>query len=415
MKIIWATPIVPYPPRDGGSIRIYQLLKGLGRRHSVHLLALADGQTSEGDVAALRQICSSVETFESPNLRLPRWSKEWWRARWAGLWDPSHLYSRPELQARLQIHSRNGGADVILLETLKMARCGLSTVGVEADPRMGMGNVIFCRQNYEPELARRMADVLPISRDKILWRVGAWMVGWAERRITRQFRYITAVSEREAAIFRRISPLAEVVVVPNGVDLDRFAPGGVRDDGQTVALTGSLRYLPNLDSVHYFYRAIWPLVRAECPEARLVVMGSHARTAIAELAHAPRVEICEPSGDIQTALASATIVVVPLRAGAGTRIKILEALAAEKAVVSTTVGCEGLDVVPSRHLVVCDDPSMFARRVVELLRNSGLRRELGANGRKLVEERYGWDSAVDVLEAFCERVAGQGRRRVGWA
>jgi glycosyltransferase involved in cell wall biosynthesis len=101
--------------------------------------------------------------------------------------------------------------------------------------------------------------------------------------------------------------------------------------------------------------------------------------------------------------------VVPLRAGAGTRIKILEALALGKAVVSTSVGCEGLDAVDGRDLLVADDPEEFARRVVHLLRDPGRRRELGAHGRRLVESRYGWDRSADILEAFCARVLERSR------
>jgi glycosyltransferase involved in cell wall biosynthesis len=140
-----------------------------------------------------------------------------------------------------------------------------------------------------------------------------------------------------------------------------------------------------------------------------VVLGRHAARALPELVGAPGVELREPAAAIVPALAAASVIVVPLRAGAGTRIKILEALALERAVVSTTVGAEGLDVVNGRDLLVADEPEVFAGRVIELLGDPRRRGKLGASGRRLVESRYGWDRAAGILEAFCARVAERSR------
>lgn len=293
---------------------------------------------------------------------------------------------------------------MVLLETLKMAGYGNGTAWRDG---------ILSRQNYEPHVAHRIADTLPPSLDRLRWRVSGWLGAGAERRTCRRFTFISAVSETEAAVFRRLAPEAEVVVVPNGVDLDRFAPRGDDHGDGTVVVSGSMSYLPNRDSALYFHREIWPRVRRICPEARLVVLGRESARALPELADAPGVELREPADAIVPALASATLIVVPLRAGAGTRIKILESLALGKAVVSTTVGAEGLEVVNGRDLVIVDGAEAFAERVVELLRDPWRRRELGANGRRLVESRYGWHRSAEILEAFCARVAERARATDG--
>jgi glycosyltransferase involved in cell wall biosynthesis len=157
---------------------------------------------------------------------------------------------------------------------------------------------------------------------------------------------------------------------------------------------------------------MWPLVRAGCPTARFRILGNAAAKHLSDLIGEPGVELCEPGDEIAAELGRATVVAVPIRAGSGTRVKILEALAAGKPVVTTTIGCEGLDVTPERDVIVCDEPAQFAARIVELLNNELLRYALSVNGRRLIEQRYNWTMAVDRLEAFCVHVAQHSQERI---
>jgi glycosyltransferase involved in cell wall biosynthesis len=406
LNIVWASPVVPYPPRDGGVIRIYQLLKGLAQRHSVHLLAMTHGNAAAADIAKLKGLCRSVELFTMPDLP-PRWSPAWWHARWQSVRGPHHAYYQRDLHQRLDRLCDREGADVVLLETLKMANYRPTI-----DGRARGDNVIFSRQNYEPDLLRRMADEASDAKERALFRTSAELLARVERRVARNFRYMTAVSERDAERFRAVAPWAEVAVVPNAADTDLFRPFAAEDANAdpVVAVLGTMDYPPNRDAARFFCAAIWPKVRQSCPKARLRIIGKAAATGVPELAHEPGVDIREPAGEIAAELESVTIMAVPLRIGAGTRIKILEALAAGKAVVSTSVGCEGLDLVNDKHLLVCDEPDEFAARIVGLLRDRSLRQRLAANGRQIVEERYTWPLAVDRLDAFCLHVARSTRR-----
>lgn len=402
MNVVWVTAYVPYPPRDGGSIRVFQLARRLARRHAVRVLALDQDGVGPEAAPALARLGVALETFPLPKDLFPRrWSRRWWAAKVGGLTDPAYFYHVPALAERVRAVDRGCQADVVLLETMKMHRYG---AGVRRP-------TVFSRQNYEPNLANRIARILPMSRDKVLWHLGGWLVERAERRICRRFRSIVAVSEREAAIFRGIAPEADVAVVPNGVDLERFtpAPDGARED--VIGLSGLMSYLPNRDSALYFQREIWPHVVRDHPRARVVVMGHQARAALPQLAGVPGFEVHEPGDDIVSALAAATVVAVPLRAGAGTRIKVLEALAMGKPVVSTSVGCEGLELVPGRDVLIADRPEEFAQAIVRILREPMWRREVGGNGRKLVESRYGWDRCAETLETVCARVATRASAR----
>lgn len=402
MRIVWVTPLVPYPPRSGGAIRIYQLGRLLARRHAVRLLALGDERTRPSDLAALRERGLSVEVFATP--RFPRrWTADWWKARWQALGDPGIFYFTPTLDARLRQLCEAGDADVVVLETLKMWRYGN---GVSAAP------VVLSRQNYEPRLSGRLAAIVRTPREKFGWTLATRLGTRCERRINARFRAITAVSALEAEIFHRMSPRADVVVVPNGVDLDRFTPVPGPEDRRTVVVTGSMGYLPNRDSALYFHREIWPAVTRRCPDARLMIVGSDVVEFVPELVGREGVELHDPEDAIASALAPATVVAVPLRAGAGTRIKVLELLAMGKPVVSTSIGCEGLDVTDGRDVLIADGAEKFARLVVRLLRDPDLRRQLGANGRRLVESRYGWDRGADTLAQFLASIVERDPRAV---
>jgi glycosyltransferase involved in cell wall biosynthesis len=161
--------------------------------------------------------------------------------------------------------------------------------------------------------------------------------------------------------------------------------------------------VPNVDGVVYFLREIWPLIAAACPDARFVVVGADPAPAIR--AHAgPGVTIVGPVDDLRPHLAAASVVVVPLRLGSGTRLKILEAWAMARPVVSTALGAEGLDAVPGRHLLIADEPANFASAVLRVLRDPGLGDDLGRAGRTLVTEHYSWRGAAGRLEAFLRQV-----------
>lgn len=403
LSIVWATPFVPYPPRDGGMIRLYQLLKGLAQRgHRVHLLAMTQAGAANAHIGKLKETCRSVELFTMPDSPA-RWSVAWCHARWKSVLGPHHTYYRRDLHRRLDRLCQKEDADVVLLETLKMAN-----YRPVANGNRRKDNVILSRQNYEPDLLRRMADEASSVKDRALYRASVALLTRAERGVARKFRFITAVSEKDAEGFRRLAPWAEVAVVPNAADPDLFKPVAVDERAEpVVAVVGTMDYPPNRDAARFFCAAIWPLVRQSCPNAKFRIIGKAAATSVSELAQEPGVELREPAGEIAAELESVTIMAVPLRIGSGTRIKILEALAAGKAVVSTTVGCEGLDLVPGKHLLVCDEPTEFAARVVALLGDRPLRQRLAVNGRRLVEQRYTWPLSVDRLETFCHHVARQ--------
>ncbi len=216
-----------------------------------------------------------------------------------------------------------------------------------------------------------------------------------------QFDGVAFCSAADEARARSLVPTVRAVVVPNAVDVEYFKrrPGDPPRDDETVLFFGTVAYFPNEDGLLFFLREIWPLIEKANPRARLRIVGPRPTTQV--LAHrSPRIEITGAVPDLRPYLATAALSIAPLRIGGGTRFKILEAMAMETPVVSTSVGAEGIDARSEEHLVIADDPAVFAAAVCRVLADRSFGDRIGAAGRSLVERSYSWDSAAAALEGF---------------
>ncbi|ACX51662.1 glycosyl transferase group 1 [Ammonifex degensii KC4] len=250
-------------------------------------------------------------------------------------------------------------------------------------------------------LHRRMLRFAPSWSAKVFGRVEARRLAFWEKRVARLVDLVLLVSPVDAAELARMTPRARIAVLPNGVDLDYFRP--LPDPGKPVLIFwGHLRYPPNADGIVWFCREIFPKVREVLPDAELLVAGKAPPPEVVALGNLPGVKVVGYVPDLRPYLAQASLVVVPLRFGTGIRNKVLEALAAGRAIVSTPLGCEGLEVRPGVHLEVADDPQSFADAVINLLRSPTRRAYLAANGRKLVEQLYNWGTIGRKLRALIE-------------
>jgi glycosyltransferase involved in cell wall biosynthesis len=231
-----------------------------------------------------------------------------------------------------------------------------------------------------------------------------------ERRALGRFDGVLVVSHADRQTFARLYPDAirqDVHVVSTGVDTGFFSPAPSAADGRRLVFTGSMDWLPNEDAVAYFCREILPRIRADEPSATLTIVGRAPTPAVKRLAADHGVTVTGRVDDVRPYMRDAAVYVVPLRIGGGTRLKIFEAMAMGKAVVSTTVGAEGLPVENGEHLLIADEPHLFARAVVRLFRDVERRRAIEAAARKLVVERYDWSAIAGELEQALVRFASQ--------
>jgi len=238
-----------------------------------------------------------------------------------------------------------------------------------------------------------------------------WYIGGQYRKMLRFEKSVfgradgvTAVSCEEADQIRQMGD-TRVELVDNGVDPEFFAPGEITEKSNRLVFTGSMDWRPNQDAVFYFAHEIMPALRDTRPDLKAVFVGRNPPPHVKALAETPGIEITGTVDDVRSYISEAAVYIVPLRIGGGSRLKILEALAMKKAVVSTAVGAEGLEVTDNEQLLVARDTEEFVQKTVRLLDDHDLRERLGSNGRALVERRYGWDSLAEKLNGFLKSVA----------
>jgi glycosyltransferase involved in cell wall biosynthesis len=258
---------------------------------------------------------------------------------------------------------------------------------------------VLDEHNIEYDLVRRSAEA-PCSLPRKLYNEVNWRKLRTEERLAwGRVDGVVLTSARDEATLLADEPSTRTAVVPNAVDLQAFAPSATVCEKATLLFLGAVNYYPNTDGILYFLNQVFPRVLARRPDVKLRIVGMNPPESIL----ARRSESVEVTGfvdDPRPLLDQASAVIVPLRIGGGTRFKIVEAMAKGKAIVSTRIGAEGLEVEHERHLLLADSAEDFALQIERVLESPALADRLGQAARQLAQTRYGWDAAVDKLEAF---------------
>jgi glycosyltransferase involved in cell wall biosynthesis len=307
------------------------------------------------------------------------------------------VYS-PGMQARLDALLEANRFDVIQIESSQLAGFDFGESSV----------VVLDEHNIEYELLYRMYRTEGSPMRRLYNRLEYMKFKREEIGSWRSVSGCVMTSAREQEIVTSLAPGAPTIVGANAVDVDYFRPSGRPGNGHAIVMTGLMHYRPNIDGAVYFVQEIFPRILAARPEMVFYIVGAGATDELKRLG-GPSVVVTDTVPDVRPFAYDAAAFVVPLRMGGGTRLKVLEGLSMEKAVVSTSVGCEGIDVVHGEHLLVANDPEAFADAVLKVAADGELAGRLGRAGRSLVERRYKWESVVDQLEAFYDRLlAGSG-------
>jgi len=411
MNILLACAYVPYPPDTGGRTRGYHTLRYVSQHHRVHLLAFYHHPAERQHHDALASLCETVTLLPAPS-----WSQGLLHRLGRALYAPADVViprRSPPLAEALRHGIAQHAIDVVHLEELGWAGYAAA---------LGDVPTVLVKQNVETS----MWDSLAASKR---WGSPGWALTSLEAGALRRwegraatcFCRVAVVSERDRAALAALGcPRQRIAVVPNGVDTDYFTPvdvGQVDNLSYKLVFTGALFWYPNVDTACWLARQIWPRVRAQEPAAELILVGREPATPVQALAAVPGVVVTGTVPDVRPYLAAATVVVAPGRVAGGARLKVLEALAMGRAVVSTPVGAEGLDLAPGCELVVVDHATpradarrcgrrgaeAFADAVVALLRDPARRARLGAAGRAAVVARYDWRVVLPALdEAYRE-------------
>ena len=403
MKILVLSLYYPYPLDQGSNIRVFNLLKQLSGHHDVDLITYAHGdEASPSGLEQLRRYCGAVTV-------VPVTARAHGRvARAAALLSPRPrsvvLGHDPAMEGIITAALRRARYDVVLVEWLWLA-------SYVATPR-----AVPCVLDDHNAEAAMFERRMRLADEGLVARSRHWLTLFKlrryERDALRRFDEVTAVSDIDRARLIALGGSAHrITTVPNGVDVGAISFQGRSDTPSPGRLVypGSLTYTPNLDACAFFAERILPLVRAQRPATTLAITGKKPAVLPPAL-RADGVELLGYVDDVRSVVGDSAAMVVPLRQGGGTRLKILEAMALGTPVVSTTVGAEGINVTNGEDILLADDPSDFARRVVALLDDPALGARLARAARGLVEREYDWTSIGARMEAVLSRTAASGAR-----
>ncbi|MDZ4722492.1 MAG: glycosyltransferase [candidate division Zixibacteria bacterium] len=400
MNVLFLTGDIPYPTNTGARLRTFNLIKHASTDEDVHitLATMVHDENYSARLAEMRRHCAGVEYVSHP----PGSRAGFYGGIFKNLFSSrpfivdKHVF-RPYVDMVAELAS-TGKFDLIHCDSISLAtsvpdQSGLPLVLTEHN----MEAVIWQRY-HEEEKHPLKRFYIGLQYDK---------VRSFEEGLCRLFDMVIAVSEEDKGRLAESYNARNVVVVPNGVQTDFFTPSSLAIEPETLVFTGSMDWRPNQDAIVWFHEDIWPRILEQRPRTRLWIVGRKPPEKIIALAKADnRITVTGTVDDVRGYIAKAAVYIVPLRIGGGSRLKILEALSMKKAVVSTTIGAEGLDVTAGRDIIIADSPESFAKEIFALFDNPATCERLGENGRAMVLEKYDWDRVaklqVQVWRAACE-------------
>lgn len=392
MKVLFLTSRLPYPPAGGDRVTVYSHIRLLSPLvNSIQVLSLIERESERKQARAFEA--------EFPNLSVETVLLSRGRSRFntaLGLFSGTtplqvSYYHSAEFAQRAAELVRDNAFDACYTHLVRMA---------PYTRKLAIPVKVLCMTDC---LTLRYERSAPYARG-----VMALVEGVERRRITRfetrctqDFDACIVVTEVDRRKLLELGAQGRIVVVPFGVDLAKFSPdNGEPRQPDTVVFLGNLHSAPNRDAVRYFIEAIWPLVRQRKPDARFQIVGINAPDWLTGLHGREGVEVVGAVEDVRPFLRRAVCTVCPIRIGAGIQTKNLESLALGTPVVSTRIGFEGLDAPEGDGVLVAETPRDFASSVLELLTEPAKRSAMGKAGRRIIEQRYDWNSRASVLYAL---------------
>lgn len=389
-QILFLSRWFPFPPHNGSKLRILHLLRALATRHTVTLISFNDQPEIEADVSGLADICQTVYVIPwqayNPDSR---------RAK-QGFFNTTPRFIvdtfSPEMKECIEQELAHGRTDLIIASQIDMAAYY---------PYFGSVPALF----EEAEVGTLYEQYVHAASLKSRVRYG---LTWGKHRhylgrVLARFQAATVVSAREKELLDTAVPHhTPIAIIPNCINLADYALVPRTPQPNTLIFTGAFTYQPNYEAMVWFVEKVFPLVRAQIPEAHLTITGNHANRRL------PTTENVTLTGfvdDVRPCIANAWASLVPIWTGGGTRLKILEAMALGTPVIATSKGAEGLDAVPGKHLLVADAAEQFATAVLQLLQNAALRQTISQNAAEFVTAHYNWPVVAPPFLEVVERAA----------
>ncbi len=358
------SPYFPFPLAHGGAVRIFNLLREISGEFDIFLFAFRDAE-AEADLRPVLHLCARVILADKPRYREPRWST---------LAPPEvHEFRSPAMARALARVQAEYNIEAVQVEYTMLAPYA-GDVLVEHDVTFALYRQI---RDRSPGIAQR-------------WDYWRWQR--FEKKWIRRYRKVVVMSEQDRALLGG----PNLAVIPNGVDLDRFTPE-IERPGERLLFIGSFRHFPNIVAYRFFVDQVWPILREKSAAITLTVVAGpdpllywRVHTGLLAIPHDDRIRLLEFVSDVRPLYVEANLAIVPTLESAGTNLKVLEAMAMDRAVVSTSSGCAGLGLEHGVNVWITDEPRDFAAAIERLLADSDLRRRIAAGGRIHAERNFGW-------------------------
>ncbi|MDP2654703.1 MAG: glycosyltransferase [Candidatus Omnitrophota bacterium] len=389
MRILFIAPRCPLPADTGGKIRTLNILKQVARRCEVHFVYFAFEETDARQTEEFRRmnVATTAVSVSETGLMGKAWSV---------IADPMPYSTRKYLSRAMaravEALVRSQKFDFVHVDHIHMAHYRAQCADAPC---------LVDEHNVEYKILERCALVEKSLLKRALYGLQAAKMRRFEARAIAGFQACAAVSEDDAALLRQLCRgEVPVYVIPNGVDTEYFQSEvrGQQPEEEALVFTGSMDWLPNDDAMAYFIQDILPLVWKARPSVKLYIVGKDPSEQLRQWARQDsRIVVTGRVEDVRPFMDRAAVFITPLRIGGGTRLKILEAMSMQKAVVSTTIGAEGIEYQDGVHLSVADSPEAFRDNILALLADGKLRKFLGEQGRRLVVGKYDWNIVGEKL------------------
>jgi glycosyltransferase involved in cell wall biosynthesis len=391
MRLLVVSPFLPFPPDSGGSIRVYNIIHALSQNHELSLLSYV--RSDDGSfVKQLEALCPVIQVPFEPSRRRSLCHATQLLSKL-----PFSLVFKDPLFKEKLAECAAQNFDVVQFEFLPFAHY------IDFFPEKTLRVVV---EHYIATQARaKLLSLWPPGIKKLYYTADLFKIRRYEREILRKFDLCLVTSQQDREYLINWCQLPNVMVSPNGVDIDFFSPqhqlSDETDDMRepTLVYMGSFDLDPaNTDALVYLIEDIWPLIKKEVPAVRLEVLGKGLPPEFLDNYCDKNIQFRGYLEDIRPVLKRADVFVLPLRGGSGTKIRILTAMAMGLPVVASETASAGIEVQPGKNILIGNSPARFANQTVSILRGNGMKQEIGLAGRRLVEKKYSWTPIAQALE-----------------
>ncbi len=389
MRILCLTSRLPYPPDRGDRLRAFHFIEHLSQEHELGLASFIASESERDHLPALRAYCRDVQVLPMSPRR-------------SALGAALNVWRREPLQT---LYYRLGAMQRMVDSMIATSSCQAVYVHLfRMAPYVANHRQLYRIADLTDVISREIDLSLPFRGlgSRAVYRLERDRIARYERWIAQSFEETWLISESDRLALARECPGANVRLVPNGVDLEQFHPTGEPAVPHSLIFVGHLRVLHNIDAATYLAREVLPLVQKEIGDCKLSIVGADPAPQIRRLAEEPAITVTGFVPDLNAHLNRSAVFVAPLRFAAGIQNKVLEAMAAGKPVVTTSLINDGLGAEPGRQILVADDAQAIARQITRLLADPALRERIGSAGRQFVEQRYSWGHALERMRTIEE-------------